>query len=198
MAGVAGKRAPGAELEMTPVVLTTGRLTLDQPAPGDRDVMTTQCQDPLFESMLTTPWPYETHHADSFIGETVPRGWADDTEYTWAIRLDGAFTGIVGYRVPGDDIGFWIGRLYRGRGYMTEAVTAVADWLFSIGRDRVVWECIAGNTASASVARKCGFTFTGARPALVADRNGGYAPAWHGVLGSEDDRMPKHGWPPLS
>jgi RimJ/RimL family protein N-acetyltransferase len=71
---------------MQPVVLETARLRLDQPVAGDCDRVVEYCRDPLFEAFMTLPWPYETRHADYFLGELVPRGWADASELTWAIR----------------------------------------------------------------------------------------------------------------
>jgi RimJ/RimL family protein N-acetyltransferase len=78
---------------------------------------------------------------------------------------------------------------------MTEAVTAVVDWLFSIGRRSVAWESVVGNAASASVARKAGFSFISTGPALTAFRDGRHPKSWHALLRSEDNRMPKPGWP---
>jgi RimJ/RimL family protein N-acetyltransferase len=80
-------------------------------------------------------------------------------------------------------------------GYMTEAVGAVCDWLFERGNETVHWECIVGNVASASVARKAGFAFTGTAPANVSSRDGTFEESWHGVLLSTDSRAVQPGWP---
>jgi RimJ/RimL family protein N-acetyltransferase len=180
---------------MKPIVLRTARLVLDQPTPADADITTEYCQDPLFEKYLTIPWPYVRDDAVGFFVDVVPRSWERETEFTWAIRLDGEFVGMIGFRPHRSDIGFWLGAPFRGNGYMPEAVGGVLDWVFSKGYDSVEWECFLGNEPSAAVARKSGFTFTGEAPSLIPRRDGGHPPAWHGVLHAVDSREPKPGWP---
>jgi RimJ/RimL family protein N-acetyltransferase len=102
---------------------------------------------------------------------------------------------MVGYREATRDIGYWLGAPHRGRGYMTEAATAVVDWLFGLGRRSVTWECVPGNGASAAVARTLGFTFTGTGPSALTSRDESTATAWHATLTASDDRTPKQGWP---
>lgn len=181
---------------MIPVTLRTHRLVLDQPTGADVDAITEYCQDPLFEAYLTTPWPYERGHAVQFVESYVPTGWADDTEYTWVLRADGTFVGVIGARSARDDVGFWLGAPFRRRGYMVEALGGVADWWFtSLGRDALRWECVVGNDASAATARATGFTYTGVAPAEVPKRDGSLPLAWHGILRCSDARTPKSGWP---
>jgi RimJ/RimL family protein N-acetyltransferase len=182
---------------MIPVVLRTERLVLDQPAAADVPLMTKYCSDPVFEHTMATPWPYEERHAVGFITQVVPAGWANGSEFTWAIRKppEAPLLGVVGFRTTRGDLGFWMGAPHRGRGYTPEAVHAVLDFVFGSGTERVRWECRAGNTASAAVARKCGFRFTGEGPADVLGRDGSRPPSWHGELTADDDRTEKDGWP---
>jgi RimJ/RimL family protein N-acetyltransferase len=181
---------------MIPVVLRTERLVLDQPTEDDIPRITDYCQDPLFEHYLTTPWPYEEQHARWFVTAFVPSGWADDREYTWAIREaeGGPLLGVVGNGVAPGGIGFWLGAPHRGLGYMTEAVRTVVDWAFDRGADRIRWECVVGNAGSRAVARKCGFRYTGEWP-VGAWRDSSRPLAWHGELAADDDRAEKAGWP---
>jgi RimJ/RimL family protein N-acetyltransferase len=182
---------------MIPVMLRTERLVLDQPADRDAPLITEYCQDPLFEHYLTTPWPYEERHSRGFVTEHVPEGWANESEFTWAIRAERSapLLGVVSHRTARSDIGFWLGAPHRGHGFMPEAVNAVLDWAFARGAGRIEWECIAGNTASATVARKCGFRFTGAAPGSHPGRDGEHPLAWHGGLAAGEDRTEKDGWP---
>jgi RimJ/RimL family protein N-acetyltransferase len=182
---------------MIPVVLRTGRLVLDQPGEPDVPLITEYCQDPLFERYTATPWPYDEHHARSFVTDTVPRDRATGSAATWAIRstADWPILGMIGYRAKLSDLGFWLGSPHRGTGYMTEAVGAVLDWAFGRGVERVAWECVRGNLASASVARRSGFRFTGEAAANVPARDGTRPPAWHGEIRSGQDRSEKPGWP---
>ncbi len=177
---------------MIPITLSTARLVLDQPVSADRALIAEYCADPLFEHVMNTPWPYELKHATSFVNDYVPMGWRTDVEYTWALRASGEFLGVIGYREATRDIGYWLGAPHRGHGYMTEAATAVVDWLFESGKRSLQWECIPGNAASAGVARKLGFTYTGSGPSLLVSTG---VAAWHATLAATDDRSEKPGWP---
>ena len=56
------------------------------------------------------------------------------------------------------EIGYWLAEGYRGKGYMTEAVQAVKEVLFSkCWCEEVRIQVYVGNEASRSVALKCGF-----------------------------------------
>ena len=181
----------------TPVELRGARLVLSAPTPSDIPAVTEYCQDPVFEHVMPLPWPYRRSDAEFFVNEHVPRGWADDTEYTWALRrtVDAPLLGVVGWRAASSDLGYWLGAPHRGQGLMPEAVTLVVDWLFDHGVERVGWECVIGNSASLSVARSVGFRFTGEAPTGVPARDGSLPPAWHAELAANDTRAPKPGWP---
>jgi RimJ/RimL family protein N-acetyltransferase len=180
-----------------PVTLRTERLVLDQPGAADRELIAEFCRDPLFETFMTLPWPYELRHADYFISEVVPTGWALGTELNWSIResADGPLRGMVGWRAAGNDIGYWLGAPHRGLGIMPEAVTAVSVYLFSaLGLSEIRWECVVGNTASAAVARKSGFRYTGDGPTELTFRDGSHPAAWRGVL-TPDRSAGSSTWP---
>jgi RimJ/RimL family protein N-acetyltransferase len=177
--------------------LSSERLLLDQPTAADIPLITEYCQDALFERFMTLPWPYERKHAEYFVNELVPNGWATDAEYTWAVReaAGGELLGVIGARTTARDLGYWLGTPHREQGYMTEAVSCVVTWLFGLGWNLLSWECVEGNRASASVARKNGFRFTGTAPSHGAFRDGSHPASWHGLLGSTDERTEKPGWP---
>ena len=187
---------------MEPVELRSERLILSTPVASDIDAITHYCQDPLFERFLTTPWPYTRADAEDYVERTVPRWWAEGSEYAWAIRSadDGALLGMISWRTRGD-LGFWMGAEHRGRGYMVEALAAVIEWVFADavvdGRpvDRIDWETLPGNDASARVARAAGFRYTGLAPVIIPARDGSFPDSWHGVLLRDDDRDLKGGWP---
>jgi RimJ/RimL family protein N-acetyltransferase len=180
---------------MRPVILQTVRLVLDQPTLADVDLVTEYCQDPIFEKFMLTPWPYQRSDAEKFIGTVIPMLWDDDLEYTWALRHDGEFLGLVGFRTRANDVGYWLGAPHRGHGFMPEALGAVADFAFERSPRALHWECIPGNLASAGVARTSGFTFLGEGASLYPDRRGAKAVAWRGSLSPTDSREPKPGWP---
>ena len=185
---------------MQPVALHSDRLRLNQPVAADAGPMYEYCQDPLFERFLTVPWPYNHSDAETFITRYIPGAWKSDQEYTWVLRpLDSdELLGVISLRVESGSIGFWLGAPYRGNAYIPEAQRMVADWAFSEGIvDAIHWECLVGNVASARVARKCGFTFTGAGASLSVYRDGSHPESWQGVLRTRDDRSIKDGWPSI-
>ena len=179
-------------------VLRTERLWLDSPVLSDRFAVAEYCRDPLFETLMTLPWPYELRHADFFLYRAVPSGWLSGDELTWALRTseEGPLIGVIGWRRELGDIGFWLGAPHRGRGLMTEAVIAVTDWLATeLGLTEIAWECVVGNAASVSVARKSGFEFAGERPTTLTFRDGTHPHSWHGVLRMASPRVEHSGWP---
>jgi RimJ/RimL family protein N-acetyltransferase len=178
-----------------PVELRTARLVLDQPTADDVDLVTEYCQDPVFETFMLTPWPYRRSDAERFVGTIIPMLWEEDAEYTWAMRHEREFLGLIGFRTGPNDVGYWLGGPHRGRGFMAEALAVVADFAFERSRRDLLWECVPGNVASATVARKAGFTFTGEAKSLYRDRAGAEAIAWSGRLSADDSREPKPGWP---
>ena len=177
--------------------LRSERLLLDAPIESDIDDIERYCQDPIFEQFLTIPWPYRRADAVFFVKEFVPKGWATGDEQTWAIRFEegGQALGVVGIRIPTGNLGFWLGAEHRGQGIMPEAVALVANRMFADGLRELHWECVVGNTASASVARTSGFRFDGSAPATIPSREGKPVESWHGTLRSTDDRSEKPGWP---
>ncbi|WP_227497098.1 GNAT family N-acetyltransferase [Planctomonas psychrotolerans] len=183
---------------MQPFPLRTERFILDQPSVDDVDDIASYCSDPVFEMFVVTPWPYERQHAEYFVNEHVPGGWAQDDEWTWAIR-DGSgqpLLGVICIRVDSGMVGFWLGAPHRGRGIMPEALTAVIDATFDrTERTDVLWECVVGNHASLRVAEKVGYRYTGQRDGMTLGRDGASTPSWTGRLGRDDTRAPQPGWP---
>lgn len=60
------------------------------------------------------------------------------------------------------EIGAFLGAEARGRGIVTQAVSAMARWCFEErGLQRVEWRCAPGNLPSRAVAQRLGFTHEG-------------------------------------
>jgi RimJ/RimL family protein N-acetyltransferase len=57
--------------------------------------------------------------------------------------------------------GYWIAPSARGHGYATRAAVVLTRWLFGLGAARVFLTIVAGNEASAAVARRAGFVHEG-------------------------------------
>ena len=73
--------------------------------------------------------------------------------------------GMVGVHSAGDvvpELGYWLGRTFRSRGFATEAARAVVGWARDAwGRRALVAGHFADNPASGRVLEKAGFLYTG-------------------------------------
>ncbi len=97
--------------------------------------------------------------------EFLNRQYKKGTYADWGIRLNdsGTFIGTVGfadfdYENNIGEVGYVLNPSYQGKGYMTEAVTAVLSVAFDrIGLDKVVLRIIDENRASIRLANRLGF-----------------------------------------
>ena len=112
------------------------------------------------------PYPYTEDDAEDFIRAMLS---ADkDKSFAFAITLNGKVIGSIGvfrqdnihYRTA--EMGYYMGEKYWGRGYMTEAVKLVCDFVFeNTDIIRIFAEPFAYNSASCRVLEKAGFRFEG-------------------------------------
>lgn len=146
------------------VELVTARLVLSAPTTADVDAIFHACQDPDIQHFTTVPVPYERSHAEGFVA-LVATWWESGEEYTWGIRAGGDLVGMIGLHAIRDgaaELGYWMAAPARGRGYLTEAASAVLDFTFGPMRlQRVQWRAATNNAASARVAQKLGFQYEG-------------------------------------
>lgn len=177
-------------------VLVSDRLTLDAITPDDTDAVLAFCLDPELQRYTRVPVPYARGDAEFFTGSYAAA--SGDSVRLWAIRVAGEFVGTVELRLlsaSDAELGYWIGSPHRGRGIMTEALGLVVDHAFTeLGLTTLRWDAVAGNRASAAVARQNGFTFLGTRPAHIAIRDELHE-AWLAELNAGDPRQPSGGWP---
>lgn len=185
---------------MLPVTLESARVRLDVPTRADAAAITAGCQDPDVVRWTTVPTPYTERDATTFVDALVGPGWASDREYTWAIRRRGStwLEGVISFRTEHRDLGFWLAPSARGAGLLHEALELVVGWAFDRGAPDVYWECYVGNTASAAVARRAGFSYTGTGDARVPDRDGGPTPAWRGLRRADGLPASDLPWPEAS
>ncbi|MDX1439450.1 MAG: GNAT family protein, partial [Rubricoccaceae bacterium] len=92
----------------------------------------------------------------------LERQHADGTEFTWVIEQadKSRLLGMIAARVRGHkaDIGYVLAKEHWNRGFMTEAITAVSDWLLSQPSIfRVGAVCDTENPGSARALEKSGF-----------------------------------------
>jgi RimJ/RimL family protein N-acetyltransferase len=186
---------------MHPIALHTARLDLSMPILDDAEAITSAAADPEVPRWTTLPSPYALSDAHDFIVRT--QKWAEQgTQLNWAVRLDGAWVGMLGLahldKGGSAEIGYWMAAHARGRGLLTEAAAAVIDFAFaSDGLDltRIEWRAIVGNIPSARAARALGFRYEGMLRPGLADARGRHD-GWIAGLLSGDDRAPV-AWPVL-
>ena len=143
--------------------LTAERLTLRRFTVEDAPAMFGNwCSDPE-----VTKYVLWEQHRSVEETKTLLTDWCGQYEkptfYNWGIEWEGQLIGnvsVVGVTRHGQgEIGYCLGSRWWGWGFMTEAVSAVVDYLFEeVGMHRLVIRYETDNPGSAAVARKCGFT----------------------------------------
>lgn len=116
----------------------------------------------------TVPWPYPDNGAQDYIENMVMPLIKEGKVYVWSIRLKDNpkdLIGLIEYRHVtdrDDNRGFWLAEPYWQQGYMTEAVTAVNDFIFfDLKVERIVVCNFEGNDGSRRVKEKTGAKFIG-------------------------------------
>ena len=121
------------------------------------------------------PHPYALRDAEEWIAIAM----ADPRGQIRAIEVDGVIAGGVAFEPLGGErtgtalFGYWLGRIFWGRGIATEAARMLSDFALESGDLRRLEATVfAPNAASARVLEKCGFTLEGRSPELYLDRSG--------------------------
>lgn len=120
---------------------------------------------------MDVPWPYPEDGAITFINEHIIPRVESGGGYFWAVTLKShgdELIGLIDYRAEENatgNRGFWLAQEFQGQGIMTEAITAVQDFLFfDLGIDSLRAMNALDNPASRRVKEK-----TGARLIKVVD-----------------------------
>jgi RimJ/RimL family protein N-acetyltransferase len=111
------------------------------------------------------PQPYTESEARAWIAAAASM-WRERSGSQFAVTVAGESVGGVGIswidRDQGvGDVGYWLSRDARGRGYTTRAVRLVSGWAFDCGCERLQLRADAKNEASQRVAERVGFTREG-------------------------------------
>ena len=157
--------------------IETSRLILRRAVREDAEPMFRNwASDPEVTKFLT--WPT---HSDIAVSEMVIGSWLQEYEkdsyYQWMIELKeiGQPIGSISVvrqndRVEEAEIGYCIGSQWWHKGIMTEALSAVIEYLFTeVGMNRVAARHDPNNPHSGGVMRKCGMKYEGTHRA--SDRN---------------------------
>jgi RimJ/RimL family protein N-acetyltransferase len=150
--------------------LETRRLWLRWPRHADgQAVVHLAGNKAVAEMTALIPHPYPADGATTFIFESRKAN-----ALGHALRLaitpnkkPNQLVGMVGIEAPSaselqPSLGYWLGQPYWGRGYMTEAVRALADaWFAYMTGRELVASARTDNPASRRVLEKCGFAHAG-------------------------------------
>ncbi len=114
--------------------------------------------------------------------------------------VDGVIVGAISlfktsWSAGTTEVGYGVHPLYRSRGFATEAVRGLVDWVFANTRlRRIDLTANLDNAASLRVAQKAGFTWEGVLRAAVMDDDGPHDLVMFGLLRG-DDRVPANTLP---
>ena len=151
-------------------ILEHGPVTLRRYRPDDLDAVFQSVTESLDHLRPWMPWAegYTRDSAAEFLAKSA-QGWADGTEYNYAIIAGGVLAGGCGLmsRIgPGGlEIGYWVHRDWTRRGLATAASAALVQAAFGLpGVDRIEIIHDELNVASAGIPRKLGFTEAGRQP----------------------------------
>lgn len=177
--------------------LTDGVVLLRGHRPDDAAGSYEQCQDPSSQRWTTVPVPYSMDDARTFVEEICPRGWAEDSEWVFAVEAEGRYAGTISLRPEGSgraEVAYGSHPWVRGRGHMERALRLLLEWGFAEqDLHTVIWWAHVGNWASRRLAWKLGFTIEGAVRSWQPQR-GELRDAWVGTLLRDDPREPRTTW----
>ncbi len=147
--------------------LTSDRLTMRKFASEDAFSLHSLANDIEVADTCLLPHPYTIEMAFSWI-DSIPNQLHEKGNYIWAIINENSeFIGTIGlHPEPHNksvvEIGYWLGKKYWGRGYITEAIAQVVRFGFRIARFHKIYaKCFPRNTASLKALESNGFTREG-------------------------------------
>lgn len=164
-AGLTGAYGAKVTLRDSPVQLTE-RLVLRPPHEEDIDAIAGLANNINVARMLARlPYPYLREHAVDFI-KLAASGAIGQFVYAITLADTGEFIGGLTLHDhkygPGYEIGYWLGEPYWGKGYATEATTALIDLSFrELSLEQIYISAQSRNEGSKRVIEKCGFRHTG-------------------------------------
>lgn len=157
-----------------PTSLQTEHLLLRVPQPGDGAVVheaVAQALPELREFLSAVPWVAaepSVEQSEIFCRNAQANFLARrDMPFLLFERTRGRYVGTVGlhrpdWSIPKVEVGYWRRPDVAGKGWVSEAVTAVVGYAFAqLGAARIELITDARNLASRRVAERCGFTLEG-------------------------------------
>lgn len=148
------------------VILRTDRLVLRRLRRDDAEVVAAYRNDPEIARYQGWDLPCTADDVADWISSFMEEPWpSPGSAINVAIDLDGTLIGDVAVGWDDTDAEAWIGftlqREHHGRGYATEAATAVVERLLTEGSARITASVDPENVASVRVLERVGFRRTG-------------------------------------
>ena len=147
-------------------VLTTERLILSRPVEGDmQHIIHYLDSDKVYsENTANMPYPYKEADAEFLIHEVVDKGFENETDFVFAIRNkeNGLIMGLIGIHHwdkanQKAEIGYWLGKEFWNKGYVTEAMVEVLAFGFKVlNLNKMFANFFPHNPASGRVMEKSG------------------------------------------
>lgn len=151
--------------------LKTKRLILKQPSLEEAPFLQKHFNNwNIIKNLLdTVPWPYPDDGAYDYLKNSVLPNVESGKTLLWALRLKDKPDepiGMIEFRKNpvnrDDNRGFWLAEPYWRQGLMTEAVSAVNDYIFDkLDIKKIIICNFEGNEGSRRVKEKTGATYIG-------------------------------------
>ena len=166
-----------------PESLETARLLIRAPQYGDGAAMNEAVLESLPQLRPWMPWARSAptvEQSEQLVREARVK-FMQRTEM-WLLlfdKLTGAYLGNSGlhhldWKARKFETGYWVRTSQSGKGYVTEAVRGVTQYVFGeLGGNRLEIRCDTRNERSAAVARRAGFTLEGVLRHNCLDTEGG-------------------------
>jgi len=180
-----------------PIQLETQRLRLRAPILEDVDAIYEEYATDHDVTRYVTWVPHKSRvTVAEFVRERIER-FQTGQEFSWVITLpsDNRPIGMIGARVRGHtaDIGYVLSRNHWSHDYMTEAVSALAQWLLDQPGVFRVWAvCDIENIGSARVLEKSHFEREGLLRRWIIHPNRSSEPRDVYIYGRGDEAQPGH------
>jgi RimJ/RimL family protein N-acetyltransferase len=111
------------------------------------------------------PWPYTRDNMDQFCGSIIGRGDLVHEKFRVITLGDVVIGGVSINGTKTRMLGYWLGKAYWGRGFMSEAAFAlVQDYFASAARRPLTSGAHEDNSASLKVQENVGFVVSRRRP----------------------------------
>jgi RimJ/RimL family protein N-acetyltransferase len=173
--------------------LTTRRLEIRTPRLADGPAAVPLLNDREVARWIpTVPVPYLRRDWTTFVRKNVGRKVMrpEGQSFSRVIEMGGAMVGMIGLRWDAKDrsanIGYWVGKPFRGRGIATEAARGLSSYAFGTLKAEKVWATVfRGNPGSPKVLAACGMRLEGCLRSHQVHRGRRVDVEYYGVLRSE-------------